>query len=71
MAVQPDAAMVAMTIMAVLCSVGVAFYLRFLVALCKECRLRRTCYLVRFQPNSDEYPISKPWEVKASIRRLA
>jgi hypothetical protein len=35
--------MVVTTVMTVLCSVGVAFYLRFLVALCKECKHQRIC----------------------------
>jgi len=54
--VQPEAAMVAITGMTVLCTVGVAFYVRFLVALCKECRHRRiwTCYFARIRPGSGE-----------------
>ena len=35
--------MVVLSVMRVLCSVGVAFYLRFLVALCKECKHERIC----------------------------
>ena len=35
--------MVVLTVMTVLCNVGVAFYLRFLVALCKECKHERIC----------------------------
>ena len=41
--VRPEAKMVVITVMTVLCSVGVAFYLRFLVALCKECKHERIC----------------------------
>jgi hypothetical protein len=41
--VRPEAKMVVTTVMTVLCSVGVAFYLRFLVALCKECKHQRIC----------------------------
>ena len=41
--VRPEAKMVVLTVMTVLCSVGVAFYLRFLVALCKECKHERIC----------------------------
>jgi hypothetical protein len=56
--------MVVTTVMTVLCSVGVAFYLRFLVALCKECKHQRICYLVRMPPESAECAIpntSSPW----------
>ena len=41
--VRPEAKMVVLSVMRVLCSVGVAFYLRFLVALCKECKHERIC----------------------------
>lgn len=41
--VRPRAKMVVLTVMTVLCNVGVAFYLRFLVALCKECKHERIC----------------------------
>ena len=41
--VRPEAKMVVLTVMTVLCNVGVAFYLRFLVALCKECKHQRIC----------------------------
>jgi uncharacterized protein (UPF0179 family) len=51
--------MVMMTMMTALCVVGVAFYVRFLVALCKECRIRRICNLVRLQSELDQYVIHK------------
>jgi hypothetical protein len=34
------------------CGVGVLFYLRFLIALWKECRFTRVCYLVRLEPKA-------------------
>ena len=40
--------------MTVLCTAGVAFYVRFLVALCKECKLRRSGYWLRLRLGSRE-----------------
>ena len=36
--------MLVMAAMTVLCTASVAFYVRFLIALCKECRPRRIGY---------------------------
>ena len=36
-----------MSAMTVLCTAGVVFYVRFLLALCKECSLGRSGYWVR------------------------
>jgi hypothetical protein len=63
--------MVVTTVMTVLCSVGVAFYLRFLVALCKECKHQRICYLVRMPPESAECAIPNTRELETSIPRAA
>jgi hypothetical protein len=65
--------MVAITGMTVLCTVGVAFYVRFLVALCKECRHRRiwTCYFARIRPGSGECVIPNTREPETSIPRAA
>ncbi len=41
-------------ILTAICAAGVSFYLRFLVALCKECRFTRICYLVRLEPKARE-----------------
>jgi hypothetical protein len=41
---------------ATLCPLGVAFYARFLVALCKECRHQHICYLVCVRNQSAEHP---------------
>jgi hypothetical protein len=43
-------AIVALTLLTI---AGTAFYGRFLVALCKEARLFRTCYLVRLEIGPD------------------
>jgi hypothetical protein len=45
--------------MTVLCTAGVAFYVRFLVALCRECKLRRVGYWVRLRLSSGEDAIAK------------
>ena len=63
--------MVVMTVMTALCTVGVAFYVRFLVALYKECRHSRICYLVLLQSNSVEQVISEARELEATIPRAA
>jgi hypothetical protein len=44
--------MVGMAVMTISCAAGIAFYVRFLVALCKECKHRWIGYFVRI--NSDD-----------------
>jgi hypothetical protein len=49
--------MVANTVMTAVCTLGVAFYVRFLVALCKECRptgfgFATSCVFGRAQANA-------------------
>jgi hypothetical protein len=46
--------MVVLAVMLTLCAVGAAFYLRFLVALCRKSTCLRVCYLVRLQSDPDE-----------------
>ncbi len=46
-------------VMTVLCTAGIAFYVRFLVALCKECKPRRIGYWVRLRLSSGENAIAK------------
>ena len=41
-------------VMTVLCTAGTAFYVRFLVALCKECKPRSIGYWVRLRLGSSE-----------------
>jgi len=43
----------------VLCTAGIAFYVRFLVALCKECTPRRIDYWVRLRLGSGEDAIAE------------
>jgi hypothetical protein len=50
---------------------GVPFYLTFLVALFKECRYVRICYLVRIQPDTEEIAIVEPSRDSKSFARAA
>ena len=52
--------MVGIAAMTLLIAVGNAFYLRFLIALIRECRRYRTCHLVQLQPAPFQYSIPKP-----------
>jgi len=63
--------MLAVTAMTTLCTVAVAFYVRFLVALWKECRHIGICYLVRLQYDSDEDLIPETPRVDTSFPRAA
>ena len=54
-----------------LCTAGVAFYVRFLVALCKECTPRRIGYWVRVRLGSGENAISELQERKKPVTRAA
>jgi hypothetical protein len=49
--------MVASFILASICALAIAFYLRFLVALSGECHFARICYLVRIQPEAIELAV--------------
>jgi hypothetical protein len=42
------------TVVTVLCTAGIAFYVRFLVAISKECKPRSVDYWVRVRLNSGE-----------------
>jgi hypothetical protein len=63
--------MVVTAVMTALCTGGVAFYVRFLFALCKECTHRRICYLVALQPDSVKHVIPETREEEISILRAA
>lgn len=58
----------AMTVLGV---AAIVFYLRFLVALRKECKPHRSWYLVRLQPSSDEHALPNEWECETSIPQAA
>ena len=46
--------MIMTAVMAAICTAGVAFYVRFFVELCKECKQRSVCYLVRLESHASE-----------------
>ena len=64
---------VAITVMTAVRTLGVAFSVRFLVALCKEYRHHRIwiCDLVRIRPGSDICVIPNARELDVSISRTA
>jgi hypothetical protein len=57
--------------MTVLCTAAVTFYLRFLVALFKECQPRGTGYWVRLRHGSDEDMLEKVQEQRTPVSRAA
>jgi len=63
--------MVPIAAITALCTVSIGFYVRFLVALCKECRQQRICYLVRLEPGFEEYINPHTRELGTSISRAA
>ena len=46
--------MVATTIVTVLCAAGIAFYVRFMIALGKECKPGTSGYWVRLRPGTGD-----------------
>jgi hypothetical protein len=63
--------MAAWVMLATVWTVGVPFYLRFLVALCKEFRHVKMCYLVRIQPTVSEVPLIEKKQEKMLGARAA
>jgi hypothetical protein len=63
--------MFVMAAMTVLCTAGIAFYVRFLVALSKECKPRRIGFWVRMRLASDEDAIGELQERKKLFNRAA
>lgn len=59
--------MVAVTAMTALCTIGVGFYLRFLIALLHESKRRRICYLVRLQAAAIECGIPDEQDIRVSL----
>lgn len=58
-------------LMTLLCCAGVAFYVRFLVALCKEYRLGGIWYLVRLQPGGNQIKMVSMPRAEPSLPRAA
>jgi hypothetical protein len=59
------------TAMMLLCTAGIAFYMRFLVTLCKERKPRSSGYWVRLRLNSGEDSIVELPERRKSVTRAA
>ena len=57
--------------MTVLCTAAMAFYIRFLVALCKECKPRRIGYWVRLRLGSGEESIPEVRQRERPVTRAA
>jgi hypothetical protein len=55
------------TAMALICIGAVGFYVRFLLALCADCKARWICYLVRLEPETVGYTVQ---ETRAEQRLL-
>jgi len=58
-------------LMTVLCLAGVAFYLRFLVALCKDRKAHWIFYWVHLHTGCNEYVIPEQREHKKPVARAA
>jgi hypothetical protein len=67
----PGGSMFVTGLMTLLCTAGIAFYVRFLVALWKECEPRRIGYWVRLRLGSGENAIAELQERKKPVTRAA
>jgi len=63
--------MLVMVVMTVLCTVGSAFYVRFLVALGNECEPRLTGYWVRLRLGAHENAMAELQQRKQPATRAA
>jgi hypothetical protein len=63
--------MLVMPMMTAMCTAGVAFYVRFLVALCKECKPRRIGYWVRLRLGSGKSSITELQGRREPVTRVA
>jgi hypothetical protein len=59
------------TVLIVPCTAGIAFYMRFLVALCAECKPRSTGYWVRLRFGSGEGTTAELPERRKPVTRAA
>ncbi len=60
--------MIVTVVMAAICTTGVAFYVRFLVEMCKECKQRCICYLVRLESHASECSVLDSENQEISFR---
>ena len=63
--------MFATTGITLLCTAGISFYVRFLVAMCRECKTRRIGYWVRVQLGSSEELIPELRQRERPVTRAA
>jgi hypothetical protein len=63
--------MLVIPVMTAVCAAGIAFYVRFLVALCKECKPRRFGYWVRLRLGSGEDIVAELPERRGALTRAA
>jgi hypothetical protein len=63
--------MILISVWTLLCTAGIAFNLRFLVALCKDRKPRLLGYWVRLRLNSSEGAIAEPRERTRSVTQVA
>jgi len=59
------------TLMTLLCTAGIAFYVRFLVALCKDRGARSSGYWVRLRLGSGEDTLTQLPERRKPVTRAA
>ncbi|HYL16399.1 MAG TPA: hypothetical protein VEV41_25420 [Terriglobales bacterium] len=59
------------TMMTALCTAAIAFYVRFLIALCKECKPGLSGYWVRLRLGSGEDAIAELPKRHMSVTRAA
>jgi hypothetical protein len=59
------------TVMMLLCAAGITFYVRFLVALCKESKPRSSGYWVRLRLGSGEGTIAELPKRRTPVTRAA
>ena len=52
--------MIAITALTFLSTLGVVFYVQFLIAICNECRRQRICHLVRLRSASHVFEAVDP-----------
>jgi hypothetical protein len=64
------ASMVVSAAMTMLCTMGIGFYIRFFVAMLRECKPKRIGYLILLRTDSAEHTIP-PTKTEASLRRVA
>lgn len=66
-----EVGMVGMAVMTISCAAGIAFYVRFLVALSKECKHRWIGYFIRINSDEGSYPGEQPREPERAFRQAA